>query len=81
MLPMSNSDVQPGAIETQQMRVIAPVGVRLFNHFLHWYELANCLGKAQVRLRLRIAYTIGGQAVQDQVDFSGFPPELTSGSS
>lgn len=27
MLPMSNTDVRPGAIETQQMRVIAPPGV------------------------------------------------------
>lgn len=27
MLPMSNSDVQPGATETQQMRVMAPPGV------------------------------------------------------
>ncbi|KAI0821603.1 gamma-adaptin [Irpex lacteus] len=61
MLPMSNADVHPGATETQQMRVIAPVG-------------------ANVRLRLRIAYSVGGQPVQDQVDFAGFPPGLTSGS-
>ncbi|KAJ4473863.1 adaptin N terminal region-domain-containing protein [Lentinula aciculospora] len=60
MLPMSNPDVGPGSIETQQMRVIAPVG-------------------SAVRLRLRIAYSINGQAVQDQVDFSGFPPGLTGG--
>ncbi|KAH8832639.1 gamma-adaptin [Flagelloscypha sp. PMI_526] len=33
---------------------------------------------SNVRLRLRIAYTIGGQGVQDQVDFSGFPPGITS---
>ncbi|KAH9839812.1 Adaptor protein complex AP-1 gamma subunit [Rhodofomes roseus] len=61
MLPMSNPDVQPGATETQQMRVIAPVG-------------------ANVRLRLRVAYSVGGRAVQDQVDFNGFPPGLTTGS-
>ncbi|TFY53195.1 hypothetical protein EVJ58_g9585 [Rhodofomes roseus] len=29
MLPMSNPDVQPGATETQQMRVIAPVGANV----------------------------------------------------
>ncbi|KAH7885849.1 adaptin N terminal region-domain-containing protein [Phlebopus sp. FC_14] len=58
MLPMSNQDVQPGATETQQMRVIAPPGTN-------------------VRLRLRVSYTLAGQAVQDQVDFSGFPPGLT----
>ncbi|KAI6101346.1 adaptin N terminal region-domain-containing protein [Pisolithus sp. B1] len=58
MLPMSNSDIRPGATETQQMRVIAPPG-------------------ANVRLRLRISYTLAGQAVQEQVDFSGFPPGLT----
>ncbi|KAG6374655.1 adaptin N terminal region-domain-containing protein [Boletus reticuloceps] len=58
MLPMSNSDVQPGATETQQMRVVAPPG-------------------SNVRLRLRVAFTLAGQAIQDQVDFSGFPPGLT----
>ncbi|KZT65038.1 gamma-adaptin [Daedalea quercina L-15889] len=61
MLPMSNPDVQPGAAETQQMRVITPPG-------------------ANVRLRLRVSYTVGGRAVQDQVDFNGFPPGLTNGS-
>ncbi|KAJ3772227.1 adaptin N terminal region-domain-containing protein [Lentinula raphanica] len=60
MLPMSNPDVGPGSVETQQMRVIAPVG-------------------SAVRLRLRISYTIDGQSVQDQVDFSGFPSGLTGG--
>ncbi|KAK0238694.1 adaptin N terminal region-domain-containing protein [Armillaria nabsnona] len=35
---------------------------------------------ANVRLRLRISYTLAGRAVQDQVDFSGFPPGLTGGS-
>ncbi|KAF9244665.1 adaptin N terminal region-domain-containing protein [Melanogaster broomeanus] len=58
MLPMSNPDVQPGATETQQMRVIAPPG-------------------SNVRLRIRVSYTLAGRAIQDQVDFSGFPPGLT----
>ncbi|KAG2039910.1 adaptin N terminal region-domain-containing protein [Suillus americanus] len=58
MLPMSNSDVQPGTTETQQMRVMAPPG-------------------SNIRLRLRISYTLAGQAVQDQIDFSGFPSGLT----
>ncbi|TFK71641.1 Adaptor protein complex AP-1 gamma subunit [Pluteus cervinus] len=62
MLPMTNGDVHPGATETQQMRVLAPVG-------------------SNVRLRLRISFTVGGQAVQDQVDFAGFPPGLTGGTS
>ncbi|GBE86556.1 gamma-adaptin [Sparassis latifolia] len=60
MLPMSNPDVQPGTVETQQMRVVAPVG-------------------ANVRLRLRISYSLAGRSIQDQVDFAGFPPGLTSG--
>ncbi|KAJ3982008.1 adaptin N terminal region-domain-containing protein [Lentinula detonsa] len=60
MLPMSNPDINPGSVETQQMRVIAPVG-------------------SAVRLRLRISYALNGQSVQDQVDFSGFPPGLTGG--
>ncbi|KAI5895020.1 Adaptor protein complex AP-1 gamma subunit [Schizophyllum commune H4-8] len=58
MQPMSNSDVAPGATETQQMRIVAPQG-------------------SNVRLRLRISYTIGGRPVQDQVDFAGFPLGLT----
>ncbi|KAJ7180533.1 adaptin N terminal region-domain-containing protein [Mycena filopes] len=61
MLPMSNPDINPGSVETQRMRVVAPVG-------------------SAVRLRLRISYSVGGQAVQDQVDFAGFPPGLTGGS-
>lgn len=62
MLPMSNPNVNPGSVETQQMRVIAPPG-------------------SNIRLRLRISYTSGGTPVQDQVDFAGFPPNLTSGGS
>ncbi|KAJ7583135.1 adaptin N terminal region-domain-containing protein [Mycena floridula] len=61
MMPMSQPDVNPGAVETQQMRVVAPVG-------------------SAVRLRLRIAYTLAGQAITEQVDFAGFPPGLTGGS-
>ena len=33
--------------------------------------------KSSLRLRLRVAFTLAGQAIQDQVDFSGFPPGLT----
>ncbi|KAL9713670.1 clathrin associated protein complex large subunit [Leucoagaricus gongylophorus] len=58
MLPMSNTSVEPGATETQQMRIMAPAG-------------------SAVRLRLRISYTVAGQTIQDQVDFSGFPAGLT----
>ncbi|RDB20922.1 AP-1 complex subunit gamma-1 [Hypsizygus marmoreus] len=60
MLPMSNPNITPGAVETQQMRVVAPVG-------------------SNVRLRLRISFSIAGQSIQDQVDFAGFPPGLTGG--
>ncbi|KAI3619637.1 ap-1 complex subunit gamma-1 [Moniliophthora roreri] len=62
MLPMSNPNINPGSTETQQMRVVAPVG-------------------SNVRLRLRIQYAMNGQPVSDQVDFAGFPPGLTGGSS
>ncbi|KAH9066856.1 Adaptor protein complex AP-1 gamma subunit [Lactarius vividus] len=58
MQPMSRPDVNPGATETQQMRITAPAG-------------------SNIRLRLRISYSVGGRPVQDQVDFSGFPPGLT----
>ncbi|KAJ6591710.1 adaptin N terminal region-domain-containing protein [Mycena vulgaris] len=61
MLAMTNPDINPGAVETQRMRVVAPIG-------------------SAVRLRLRISYSTEGSAVQDQVDFAGFPPGLTGGS-
>jgi len=32
---------------------------------------------SNLRLRLRVAFTLAGRAIQDQVDFSGFPPGLT----
>ncbi|KAI0322807.1 gamma-adaptin [Amylostereum chailletii] len=35
---------------------------------------------SNIRLRLRISYSLGGRAIQEQVDFSGFPAGLTSGS-
>ncbi|KAI0731141.1 Adaptor protein complex AP-1 gamma subunit [Earliella scabrosa] len=62
MAPISSPDIHPGRTETQEMRVLAPVG-------------------ANVRLRLRISFNVAGRAVQDQVDFAGFPPGLTGGSS
>ncbi|KAG8945593.1 clathrin associated protein complex large subunit [Tulasnella sp. 424] len=34
---------------------------------------------AQIRLRIRIAFSMGGEDIQEQVDFSGFPPDLTTG--
>jgi len=40
MLPMSNPNVNPGSTETQQMRVIAPVGVSFF-HSLVYCNYAN----------------------------------------
>ena len=35
------------------------------------------ISQSAVRLRLRISYTVAGQTIQDQVDFSGFPAGLT----
>jgi len=60
MLAMSNPNINPGSVETQQMQIKAPAG-------------------SQVRLRLRLSYLINGQQMQEQIDFSGFPPGLTSG--
>ena len=79
MLPMSSPDVNPGATETQQMRVVAPVGVSLLYWVPALYKLMlSC--QSNIRLRLRISFSVAGRAVQDQVDFGGFPPGLTSGS-
>jgi len=60
MMAMSNPNVNPGSVETQQMQIKAPVG-------------------SQVRLRLRLSFLISGQPIQEQVDFSGFPPNLMTG--
>ncbi|KAG8714077.1 clathrin associated protein complex large subunit [Ceratobasidium sp. 394] len=60
MLPMSKADVQPGAIETQNLKILAPPG-------------------SQVKLRIRVGFTVGGSPVQEQVDFGGFPASMTNG--
>ncbi|SPC63635.1 probable golgi adaptor HA1/AP1 adaptin gamma subunit [Ustilago sp. UG-2017b] len=51
MQAISNSDVAPGATETQALRVMVP-------------------NNAPVRLRLRIAFNVGGENVQDQTDWA-----------
>ncbi|KAJ1027870.1 hypothetical protein NDA13_003323 [Ustilago tritici] len=51
MQAISNSDVAPGATETQALRVMVP-------------------NNALVRLRLRIAFNVGGENVQDQTDWA-----------
>ena len=82
MLPMSNPNVEPGATENQQMRVVAPVGVRPLN--ISSSLPANTWSsrfQSNVRLRLRIGFTVDGQAHQEQVDFAGFPAGLTGGAS
>ena len=87
MLAMSNPNVNPGSVETQQMQIKAPVGVRLFFFLLVFCppgslfcaESALRIIQAQIRLRLRLSYLINGQQIQDQVDFSGFPPNLMAG--
>lgn len=64
----------PGTVETQQLRIKAPVGVSIF--VISKCRLLIFLQSA-IRLRLRIAFTVAGQAVSEQVDFSGFPAGLT----
>jgi AP-1 complex subunit gamma-1 len=78
MLPMSNPSVNPGSVETQQMRVVAPIGVSFIPMQVNEGYLTDW--QSTVRLRLRIAFAISGQNYQDQVDFSGFPVGLTGGS-
>ena len=78
MLPMSNPSVNPGSVETQQMRVVAPIGVSYIPMQVNEGYLTDW--QSAVRLRLRIAFAISGQNYQDQVDFSGFPAGLTGGS-
>lgn len=85
---MSRQDVNPGATETQQMRITAPVGVSVafantptrrsnWLSFLFGWGWGLSEIQANIRLRIRISYSIGGRPIQDQVDFSGFPPGLT----
>lgn len=81
MLAMSSPNVNPGGVETQQMQIKAPVGVRFSPRGLLLYAdgISSHVTQSQVRLRLRLSYLINGQQIQDQVDFSGFPPNLTTG--
>ena len=51
MQAISNSDVVPGATETQALRVMVP-------------------NSAPERLRLRIAFTVNGENIQDQTDWA-----------
>ncbi|KZT43114.1 Adaptor protein complex AP-1 gamma subunit [Sistotremastrum suecicum HHB10207 ss-3] len=70
--------VPKGATETQQMRIVAPQGVRSML-YANTRETLTVPFQSQVRLRLRISFALGGQTFQDQVDFSGFPSGLTNG--
>ena len=86
MLAMSNPNVNPGSVETQQMQIKAPVGVSVLSplptlsHSVHLLISLAMSPQSQIRLRLRLSYLINGQHIQDQVDFSGFPQNLmTSG--
>ncbi|EUC60879.1 gamma-adaptin (adaptor HA1/AP1 adaptin gamma subunit), putative [Rhizoctonia solani AG-3 Rhs1AP] len=60
MLPMSSADVNPGNVETQVLKILAPPG-------------------SLVKLRIRIAFTGSKGAVQEQLDFAGFPASMTNG--
>lgn len=77
MLAMSKTDVGPGATETQQLRVMVPAaGVSSpFSFVFGERLLMPWRAQSLVRLRLRIAYSVGGAAKQNQVDFA-FPPGL-----
>ena len=87
MLAMSNPNVNPGCVETQQMKIKVPAGVRPLSpfsypriqpaHWLRWW--CSPRHQSQIRLRLRLSFLIVGQQIQEQVDFSGFPPNLTTG--
>lgn len=77
MQAMSSSTVAVQAVETQQMRVVAPAGVSAHAYGSGERQLTG--SQAQVRLRLRIAFSQAGENVTDQVDFSSFPAGLTGG--
>jgi AP-1 complex subunit gamma-1 len=77
MLPMSSPDVLPGKTETQQMRILAPPGVG--NLSFVSVLLTDKLMQSNIKLRLRVSFTLNGQKIEDQVDFAGFPPGLTNG--
>lgn len=78
---MSNPNVNPGSVETQQMQIKAPIGVRSFPPLSSdiLTDGVPHVAQSQIRLRLRLSYLINGQQIQDQVDFSGFPPNLLAG--
>lgn len=75
---MSNSTVNPGAVETQQLRVTAPPGVSILSPLASLYRLTHVsLLQSLLKLRLRIGFSIAGQNIQEQIDFAGFPQGLT----
>ncbi|KAG8791589.1 clathrin associated protein complex large subunit [Ceratobasidium sp. 428] len=60
VLPMPSADVQPGAVETQNLKILALPGI-------------------QIKLHIRFGFTAGGNPVQEQIDFAGFPASMTNG--
>ncbi len=77
------SPVQTSTPDGQRRRKcvssLPPVYVRLHAAAI-FLQLTMLASQANIRLRLRIAFNVAGRAVQDQVDFAGFPPGLTGGS-
>lgn len=81
MAPISSPTIQPGSTETQELRVLTPVGVSACACFVLTPMLTASVIQAAIRLKLRIAYSVAGRVVQEETVFSGFPPGLTGGSS
>ena len=68
MMAISNTDIPIGGTATQQMRVMAQPEVSCCHRCMCGLQLTHL--QAQIRLRLRIAFTVGGVAKQEQADFS-----------
>lgn len=67
-MAISSADIPIGGSATQQMRVMAQPEVS--SCLFEKYQLTNLRAQAQIRLRLRIAFNAGGEAKQEQADFS-----------
>ncbi|KAF8518046.1 gamma-adaptin [Hysterangium stoloniferum] len=75
--PANNLNFQAAVPKTQQLHMLPMSSPNIGPAAVETQQMrVSAPPGAQVRLRLRISFTTGGETIQDQVDFSGFPQNL-----
>ncbi|EJF64273.1 gamma-adaptin [Dichomitus squalens] len=79
--PVADLNFQAAVPKSQQLQM-APISSPTIRPGIVETQELRVLSPAgaALRLKLRIAYNVGGRAVQEEIVFSGFPPGLTGGS-